>query len=83
LCDPLLQIPVYFIWVNKISYLTYAFAGVVGSEFQGLTLVDPSTGEAGVVCVQRGWGAYQGSTTLQCAPKFCCPTGICTELPKG
>jgi hypothetical protein len=38
------QIPVYFIWVNKISYLTYAFAGVVGSEFQGLTLYDPTTG---------------------------------------
>jgi hypothetical protein len=36
---------VYFIWVNKVSYLTYAFAGVVGSEFQGLTLTDPTTGE--------------------------------------
>lgn len=34
------KIPIYFRWVNKASYLTYAFAGLSRNEFSGLTLYD-------------------------------------------
>ena len=32
----LAKIPVYFIWINKSSFLTYAYAGLMQSELQGL-----------------------------------------------
>lgn len=31
-------IPIYFRWLNKASYLTYAYVGLAQSEFSGLTL---------------------------------------------
>lgn len=34
------QIPAYFIWLNKMSYLTYAFAALVKSELQGQVFTD-------------------------------------------
>lgn len=31
------KVPVYFKWISKISYLTYAFSGVVIDQFDGFT----------------------------------------------
>lgn len=36
-----LQIPVYFIWVNRASYLTYAFTALTQSQLEGLTFRTP------------------------------------------
>ena len=38
----LAKIPVYFIWINKISFLTYAYAGLLQSELQGLQVANPA-----------------------------------------
>jgi hypothetical protein len=76
------QIPVYFIWVNKISYLTYAFAGVVGSEFQGLTLYDPTTGLL-IGVLLRAFPSrlrvmcHTNSVACECAPCTVCITCTC------
>jgi hypothetical protein len=41
-------------------------------------------GVLGVVgLVGVGCGADQGSTTLQCALRFCCPRCICPEVSRG
>lgn len=45
LTTPSPQIPIYFRWLNKASYLTYAFAAVVGSEVDGLSLNVPGTAD--------------------------------------
>ena len=37
----LARIPVYFIWINKASYLTYAYSALMQSELSGLMVVDP------------------------------------------
>jgi ATP-binding cassette, subfamily G (WHITE), member 2 len=33
------DVPVYFAWISRISYLTYAFAAAVKQEFQGVEFV--------------------------------------------
>ena len=38
----LAKIPVYFIWINKISFLTYAYARLLQSELQGLQVANPA-----------------------------------------
>ncbi|KAL6761569.1 P-loop containing nucleoside triphosphate hydrolase protein [Haematococcus lacustris] len=57
------KIPVYFIWVNKASYLTYAFSALVTSEFDGLTFHDPTTG-ASVPGLQAIPSAIDNGLTL-------------------
>lgn len=37
--------PVYFRWVQKVSYLTYAFSALVEREFSHVTFVDKITGQ--------------------------------------
>ncbi len=32
----------YFIWINKISYLTYAYGGLLQSQLTGLMVQDPA-----------------------------------------
>lgn len=39
--SPPLQIPVYFRWVNRSSYLTYAFTALTQSQLEGLTFQTP------------------------------------------
>ena len=36
------QIPVYFIWINKASFLTYSYTALMQSEFTGLWVEDPN-----------------------------------------
>ncbi len=35
----------YFVWVQKTSYLTYAFAALVEKEFSQIEFYDPKTGD--------------------------------------
>lgn len=42
---PCLQVPVYFVWVQKTSYLSYAFSALVEREFVKVTFYDPATGQ--------------------------------------
>ena len=35
----------YFIWINKISYLTYAYTSLMQSELTGLMVADPNSPE--------------------------------------
>ncbi|GIL85953.1 hypothetical protein Vretimale_9015 [Volvox reticuliferus] len=39
-------VPVYFRWIHKVSYLTYAFSALVEREFSHVTFYDDTTGEA-------------------------------------
>lgn len=39
------KIPVYFVWVQKTSYLTYAFSALTENEFSKVSFVDPATGD--------------------------------------
>lgn len=34
-------VPVYWAWVGKLSFCTYAYAGLVRNEFEGLQLLQP------------------------------------------
>ncbi|GAX76975.1 hypothetical protein CEUSTIGMA_g4422.t1 [Chlamydomonas eustigma] len=38
----LTQVPVYFVWINKISYLTYAYTGIMQSQLSDLMVQDPN-----------------------------------------
>ncbi len=46
-----LQIPVYFIWINKASFLTYAYTGLMQSELKGLLVTDPKDPDAMVEAI--------------------------------
>lgn len=35
------DIPVYFKWVSKVTYLTYAYAAVIKSQFDATTFYGP------------------------------------------
>ena len=53
-CPPLsgfllAKIPVYFIWINKSSFLTYAYAGLMQSELQGLQVRRRRRGAVGLM----------------------------------
>eukprot|EP00198_Chlamydomonas_reinhardtii_P002835 XP_001692171.1 predicted protein [Chlamydomonas reinhardtii] len=37
--------PVYFVWVQKLSYFTYAFSALLDTEFAKISFVDPATGD--------------------------------------
>ncbi|GFR41627.1 hypothetical protein Agub_g2354, partial [Astrephomene gubernaculifera] len=39
------KIPIYFVWVQKTSYLTYAYSALVEREFSHITFRDKDTGE--------------------------------------
>ena len=39
------QTPVYFVWVQKLSYFTYAFSALLDTEFAKISFVDPATGD--------------------------------------
>ncbi|PNH03162.1 ATP-binding cassette sub-family G member 1 [Tetrabaena socialis] len=39
------KVPVYFVWVQKCSYLTYAFSALLERELSHITLRDPDSGE--------------------------------------
>lgn len=41
----LARIPVYFVWINRVSYLTYAYAALMDSQLDGLMVMDPSNPE--------------------------------------
>lgn len=36
------QIPVYFIWINKASFLTYSYTALMQSQLTGLWVADPN-----------------------------------------
>ena len=42
---PVPQAPVYFVWVQKASYLSYAFSALIENEFTKVAFIDPTTGE--------------------------------------
>ncbi len=39
-----MQVPVYYNWAMRSSYITYAYTCLVSHEFQHLTFVNPVTG---------------------------------------
>ncbi len=60
------DIPVYFRWIGKISYLTYAFAAVVRSQFDAMEFYDaeviaPCNGRpSDSDCMADGTGGVSG-----------------------